>query len=90
MKAKAKFTKKLKLKKEKTILEAAKDLNIKIKAPCSAKGKCGKCVVKVLNGDVSELSKAEKKLLSDKKLDKGYRLACEAKIVGDIEVELID
>lgn len=90
MKAKAKFTKKTKLKKEKTIYDAAKNLDLKIKAPCSGKGKCGKCVVKVLNGDVSELSKAEKKLLTNKKIDKGYRLACEAKIVGNIEIELVD
>jgi ferredoxin len=70
----------------KTILEIADKYDIKIKAPCK-KGKCGKCLVKV-KGDLKEITKEEKKLLSEKKLLEGYRLACVAEINGDIEIEL--
>lgn len=85
-----KFIKETKIKKEKTILDIADDMDIKIKTPCKGKGKCGKCVVKVINGQVSELSKSEEELLSKKKISKGYRLACETKVLGDVEIELIE
>jgi ferredoxin len=87
---KVKFIKKTKIKKEKTILDVARDLDLKIKASCHGKGKCGKCLVRLVEGDVSELTKGEKELLSDEQVDKGYRLACEAKITGDVKIELID
>ncbi|HEY9062058.1 MAG TPA: 2Fe-2S iron-sulfur cluster binding domain-containing protein [Pseudobacteroides sp.] len=87
---KVKFIKKTKIKKEKSILDVALDLNLKIKASCDGRGKCGKCMVRVADGEVSELSKAEKKFLSDEQIEKGYRLACETKIIGDAKIELID
>ncbi len=82
-----KFIKKMKTNKERTILAIAKEMDIKIKAPCKGKGKCGKCLVKVVNGQVSELSKAEGKLLSKAKIEEGYRLACEAQIQEDVEMK---
>lgn len=87
---KVRFVKETKVKKEKTILDIAEALDIKIKASCGGKGKCGKCLVKVISGDVSELSKAEKKRLSQEDIDKGYRLACETEVKGDVEVRLVD
>jgi ferredoxin len=86
---KVKFIKETNIKKEKTILDIAEDLNVKIKESCGGKGKCGKCVVKVVSGEVSELSKAEKKLLDEEEISKGYRLACETEIKGDVEIELL-
>ncbi|NLD50037.1 MAG: 2Fe-2S iron-sulfur cluster binding domain-containing protein [Clostridiaceae bacterium] len=53
-------------KKEKSILDVAEDLNIKIKSPCNRKGKCGRCIVKVLSGNVSEIAKSEEELLGKK------------------------
>lgn len=85
-----KFLKEVKIKKDRTILELAKDCKLKIKAPCKGKGKCGKCVVKVLNGKVSKASKAEKKILSEEKIKKGYRLACEARIKDNVTIILKD
>ena len=79
------FVKTVKAKDDKTILDIAYDNNIKIKSPCNGKGKCGKCLVKA-KGNVSHITKAEKKLVSEKKLEKGYRLACETKVTGDCEV----
>lgn len=87
---KVKFIKETKIKKEKTILDVAEDLKLKIKASCDGKGKCGKCIVRVIEGDVSELTKAEKKLLGNDEIEKGLRLACEAKITGDVKIEIID
>ncbi|WP_432401451.1 2Fe-2S iron-sulfur cluster-binding protein [Wukongibacter sp. M2B1] len=83
-----KFIKKVEIKKDKTVLDVAKEAKLKVKAPCNGKGKCGKCIVRILEGKVSEPTKEEKKLLSEKKINKGYRLACEAIVEGDVVIEL--
>ena len=71
-----------------TVLEAADKLGVKIKSPCNGKGKCGKCLVKLKKGELSEINKKEKKELSKKKIDNGYRLACQAEVIGDVEIEI--
>ena len=75
-----------KSKKGKTILEVAKKNNIKITAPCG-KGKCGKCLVKA-EGELKDLTPEETKILGPKKIEQGYRLACVAEIIGDVEIIL--
>ena len=84
------FVKEVKTKKDKNILKIAKDAKIKIKAPCRGKGKCGKCLVRILEGKVSEPTKAELKLISEKKIKLGYRLACEVTALGDVVIDLED
>lgn len=78
----------IKKNKAKKILKVAKKNNIKIKAPCK-KGKCGKCLVQIVEGSVPEPTKNEIKTISSKKLDKGYRLACESKIDDDAVIRII-
>lgn len=80
-----KFSTVTEIKKDKTILDVAEDIGVKIKSSCDGKGKCGKCYVKA-TGNLSELTKTEKKMLSEKKIQAGYRLACEATIMGDVEI----
>ncbi len=83
-----KFVKEVKAKKDKTVLDVANDAKLKVKAPCNGKGKCGKCVVKILEGKVSEPTKTEEKLLGEKKINKGYRLACEVTVEGNVIIDL--
>jgi len=80
------FIKQTEVKKEKTILDIAESLGVKIKSSCD--GKCGKCVVKVLSGNVSEPTKFEIKELGEKKLSNGFRLACEVVVLGDVDIEV--
>ncbi len=82
------FLIKREMKKEKTLLEIAEKLDLPLKASCGGDGKCGKCVVRVLDGEVSEPTKNERKLLGDEKLSKGYRLACETTAGGACRIEL--
>jgi ferredoxin len=79
---------KIKKNKKKKILKIAKKNNIKIKAPCK-KGKCGKCLVQIVEGSLPEPTKNEIKNISSKKLDKGYRLACESKIDDDAVIRIV-
>ncbi len=74
--------------KGKTILEVAKENQIKIKAPCE-KGKCGKCKVRVLAGELKALTKEEKKELSKKEIADGIRLACMAEVIDEVTVEIV-
>ncbi len=54
-------------------------------APCGGKGKCGKCLVKILSGTPSQMSQEEEKLINNGARD-GYRLACLTYPRSDLEV----
>ena len=82
-----KFVKTTEVKKGKSLLHAAKKNDIKIKAPCKGKGKCGKCVVRILSGQANPPTKNEEKALGEKKLKAGYRLACEITETDNLEIE---
>ena len=53
---------------------------------CGGHGKCGKCRV-ICRGEISAPAEAEKALLSEEELSSGVRLACQAYITGDCEIE---
>ncbi len=72
----------------KTILEAARELNIPIEAACGGRGKCGKCKVRLLKGECSPLHADEYALLSPEEISEGYRLACRAIPIGDVEIAI--
>jgi uncharacterized 2Fe-2S/4Fe-4S cluster protein (DUF4445 family) len=64
-----------------TLLEVLIDGGItQVLAPCGGNGLCGKCLVKVLDGPVSEVTSEEVTLLGAKKIAEGYRLACRAHV----------
>ncbi|MFP4442587.1 MAG: ASKHA domain-containing protein [Spirochaetia bacterium] len=54
-------------------------------APCGGKGRCGKCRIKILSGNVSDPGEEEKKHL-DEDINQGYRLACLSYPGSDLEV----
>ena len=58
-----------------------------IDRPCAGRGVCGKCRVQV-QGEVSKPNENEEKLLTPSELSAGWRLACQAHILGETEVLL--
>ncbi len=62
--------------KEKNLAALSEKLGVKIKLPCDGKGKCGKCLVKIVSGKVNSPTKEEEKHLKPKQLEEGIRLAC--------------
>lgn len=87
MSATVKFQVEAKVKEGKTLMKAAKEADLKIRESCGGDGKCGKCVVKIASGSVSEPTKKEVKLLGEDKLSQGYRLACQAEVTeGEVYV----
>lgn len=61
-----------------------------IENPCSGKGTCGKCRVRVVNGILPAPTDAEKRFLSDDELASGIRLACMVWPEGDLAVALTE
>ena len=67
------------------LIRAAMDTGVHINASCGGEGVCGKCRVIIESGEVeggvSEMLSAEDK-------EKGYRLACLAKVASDLTVRI--
>lgn len=54
---------------------------------CGGNGTCGRCLVHV-QGETSEPNQAEQRLLENEQLEKGWRLACQTKALGDLVVAI--
>jgi uncharacterized 2Fe-2S/4Fe-4S cluster protein (DUF4445 family) len=78
----------LKISKNSNIVEEILKSDLKIEFPCAGKGKCGKCKIKLLSGDVNVVSKTEKNLLSRDELQKDIRLACMLEAKSDIIISV--
>lgn len=72
-----------------TILAVADRAGVAIERVCGGRGTCGKCRV-IVSGGVSEPSEAERGYLSPQELAQGHRLACQAQILTDCIVTVLD
>lgn len=54
--------------------------------PCGGNGKCGKCVIRVLEG-FFDITANDRSFFSDEMLKNGYRLACSAVVSDDCVIE---
>ncbi|MFQ5721348.1 MAG: ASKHA domain-containing protein, partial [Candidatus Aminicenantales bacterium] len=70
---------------ETTILEAARQLQLPLKASCGGKGTCGDCLVRVLAGSYQAKPSA---VLSPELINKGYTLACQTKVRSNLRLQL--
>jgi uncharacterized 2Fe-2S/4Fe-4S cluster protein (DUF4445 family) len=68
-----------------TVIRAALESGVHINASCGGTGVCGKCRIQIEDGEV-EGGITEK--LSQQDVDDGYRLACQAAVVGDLTVRV--
>ena len=69
------------------LLELARRGNVAIDAPCSGNGSCGKCRVKLLEGEVESIPSRH---ITDEEYKEGWRLSCNCKVVGDCTVLVPD
>lgn len=82
----------------KNLLEASRELGVDIEAICGGAKKCGKCKVKIEEGffekfnidsrmsNLSPLQEEEKPFLTEEMIKDNYRLACIARVEGDVLV----
>ena len=69
------------------LLELARRANVAIDAPCSGNGSCGKCRVKLVEGQLESLKSRH---ISDEEYEAGWRLSCCSKVLGDCTVFVPD
>lgn len=69
-----------------SILEQLQNRGIFLPADCGGNGTCGKCLIRFVKNPPEPTPK-EKKFVSEKKLEQGWRLACETRLEGEFEIE---
>ena len=68
------------------LLDAARQAGIEMESPCGGKGTCGKCIVRVLSGELDSDSHG---MLPPAAVAEGYTLACRAHVLeSDLVVEV--
>ena len=67
------------------ILDAAARAGITIDAPCGGQGRCGRCLVKVEAGEVSDY---ENPYLTAEQVQQRWVLSCVAKVAGDLVISV--
>jgi len=77
--------KEIKVEDDTTIIRAAMDAGVHVNASCGGEGVCGKCRVLIEKGIVEEGISGH---LDSRDQEKGYRLACLAKVKSDLVVRI--
>jgi len=82
------------------VLQAARQLGVDIDSICGGRARCGRCQVEAVEGSfareniisspdhLSEMSETEQYCLERGRLDPGNRLSCQAKIQGDVRIDV--
>jgi uncharacterized 2Fe-2S/4Fe-4S cluster protein (DUF4445 family) len=71
-----------------TLLDVARRGGIGLAAVCGGAGTCRRCVVQLMSGAVSPPSESEQERVGTERLQKGYRLACQARVQGECKVNV--
>lgn len=69
-----------------TLLDAARQSGIGIRTVCGGKQTCGKCRIRLLGQDIPPVTEGEKKHLSSREIEEGYRLACAVTVTNHVDV----
>ena len=69
------------------LLELARRANVAIDAPCSGNGSCGKCRVKLIEGELETFASRH---ITDEEYEAGWRLSCNCKVMSDCVVFVPD
>jgi len=73
---------------EESLLECARQLGVELVNLCGGVGTCGRCVVQVLEGELSPVTENERAFLTAEELEEGYRLACQAYASTDCKLRV--
>jgi uncharacterized 2Fe-2S/4Fe-4S cluster protein (DUF4445 family) len=71
-----------------TILGAAQAAGLDIRSTCGGRGECGKCRVIIEKGAIKPSQFHDERFLSSQERLEGYHIACQAKILGDLLVDV--
>ena len=71
-----------------SLFEAAHSAGFELVSICGGKGSCDGCRVRVMSGKLSSPTPEEESFFTPIELEEGYRLACQAKPLTDIKVDV--
>lgn len=74
---------------KKNLLQLLLENDIFVDNPCNGNGSCGKCKVRVLEGNLPPLSPTERKLLKEDEISADIRLSCLVVPKEDITIEIL-
>ncbi len=62
--------------------------NLMARSDCGGTGACGACIIRVISGNVNNPTDKEGATLSSKQIQQGFRLACQTKPLGDVQINV--
>lgn len=73
-----------------TVLDAARQAGVDLRSYCGGNCSCGTCRVEIVRGDrnLSRRQGMEEMVLGAEKVARGDRLACQAQVLGEVEVRI--
>ena len=78
----------LKVASGKILSDVLEDAGLRLSFYCGRRGLCGKCIVEIVRGALPSASDEERSLLARRKLPANYRLACRARVEGDMAIRI--
>ena len=73
---------------DQTLLDAAQLSGVELMSLCGGIGACDSCKVRLVRGKLSALTLEEEALFTPLELEAGYRLACQAKPLSDVVIDI--
>jgi len=73
---------------DQTLLDAAQAAGVELAAVCGGAGLCGKCRLRLMSGELSPPTQAERSFLRPEQINAGYRLACQCYPRSDVKVDI--
>jgi len=71
-----------------SLLEAAQSAGVELVSICGGKGSCDGCRVHVMSGELCSPTLQEESVLSPMEIEDGCRLACQAKPLSDVKIDV--
>lgn len=71
-----------------SLLDIAHDAGISLASICGGVGICDSCKIRLINGDLSDVTLEEKTTFTDEELKNGYRLACQSYPQSAVTIEI--
>jgi uncharacterized 2Fe-2S/4Fe-4S cluster protein (DUF4445 family) len=72
----------------KSLLEAAQSAGVELVSICGGQGSCAGCRVRIMSGSLSSPTLEEESVFTPTELAEGYRLACQARPLTDVKVDV--
>lgn len=78
----------IRIKESEDLLTAARNAGIQLISVCGGVGSCENCRIRHVSGTLSPPTKEEEKVFDIEELLEGYRLACQARPLSDVKIEI--